>query len=80
MVEAPQGQQQDKLDNTLCLRRNKMRITLIANDGFMYTNGQACGKIVDLADCDTADNWYEISEEEYQNILNQSDIELKEEN
>lgn len=42
-----------------------MRKTLIAKDGYMLTNGEAFGKIVDLAEGDNGENWHEITETEY---------------
>jgi hypothetical protein len=46
-----------------------MRRTLIAKDGFIYTNGEVYAKIVDLAEGDKTENWHEITESEYQEIL-----------
>ncbi len=46
-----------------------MRKTLIAKEGFIYTNGDAYAKIIDLAEDDRAENWYEITESEYEEIL-----------
>ena len=48
-----------------------MRKTLIAKNGFIYTNGKVYAKIVDLAEGDKEENWYEITDEEYQEILSQ---------
>lgn len=41
------------------------RVVLTASDGMVYTNGTDGGKIVYLAEGQTADGWYEISEAEY---------------
>ena len=58
-----------KLDNSLRIRGDNMRKTLIAKEGFVYTNGNAYAKILDLAEGDKAENWYEITEMEYEEIL-----------
>lgn len=50
-----------------------MRKTLTAKDGFIYTNGEAYAKIIDLAEGDRAENWHEITEEEYQEILKEQE-------
>lgn len=42
---------------------------LQAKEGYIYTNGDAYGHVIDLGKNDSADNWHEISEEEYQKIL-----------
>ena len=46
-----------------------MRKTLTAKDGFIYTNGEVYAKIIDLGKNDKAENWHEITESEYQEIL-----------
>ena len=40
------------------------RIVLRASEGMMYTNGDGGGKVVYLAEGQTADGWYEVPEEE----------------
>lgn len=40
------------------------RIVLRASEGMMYTNGEGGGKVVYLAEGQTADGWYEVPEEE----------------
>lgn len=45
------------------------RIKLIASDGMILTNGTDYGREVFLADTEKADNWHEITEEEYAEIL-----------
>jgi hypothetical protein len=52
---------------------------LVATDGMMLTNGQTCGKTIYLGINDSPDNWYEITEEEYNNILSSFEEELIEE-
>lgn len=42
------------------------RIKLTASEGMIYTNGEAYGKTVYLGVNDKPENWYEITEEEYQ--------------
>lgn len=46
-----------------------MRKTLIARDGFIYTNGEVYAKIIDLAENANESDYHEITEEEYQEIL-----------
>lgn len=43
-------------------------IKLVATEGMILTNGQAYGKEVFLSNTDSADNWHEITEEEYEEI------------
>lgn len=50
-----------------------MRKTLIAKEGFIYTNGNSFAKVVDLAIGNNGENWYEITEEEYQEILKEQE-------
>ncbi len=39
-------------------------MTLIADEGKVYTNGTVYGKTIDLGVSDSPDNWYQISENE----------------
>ena len=48
-------------------------IKLIASDGMILTNGEAYGKEVYLGTGDSPDNWYEITEEEYNAIANENE-------
>lgn len=48
------------------------RIKLTASDGKVLTNGTDYGREIYLADTENSANWYEITEEEYEEI--QSDI------
>lgn len=41
------------------------RVVLTASDGMVYTDGSIGGKIVYLAEGETADKWYEIPENEF---------------
>ena len=42
---------------------------LIASDGMVLTNGQAYGKTIFLGINDRAENWREITDEEYERIM-----------
>ena len=44
---------------------------IIAEDGKMLTNGDAFGKEIYLGKNDKIENWYEITEEEYNRIIEQ---------
>lgn len=39
-------------------------MTLVADEGKVYTNGTVYGKTIDLGVSDSSDNWYQISENE----------------
>lgn len=55
------------------------RIKLTATDGYVLTNGEVYGKEIYLGVNDKADNWHEITEEEYAEILKAEEtIEVKE--
>lgn len=41
----------------------------MASDGFVLTNGEVYGKIIYLGVNDSPDNWHEITEEEYAEIV-----------
>jgi hypothetical protein len=43
-------------------------IMLEASEGHILTNGKSYGKVVALGSTDSADNWYEITLEEYNEI------------
>lgn len=45
------------------------RITLTARDGYIYTNGESYGRIIYLAVGANPDDWHEITDAEYQAIL-----------
>ena len=44
-------------------------VKLVAADGMILTNGEAFGKEVYLGKNDNPENWHEITEEEYEAIL-----------
>lgn len=41
---------------------------LYAKDGYMLTNGEVYGKIIDLGSKDSKENYYEITIEEYEEL------------
>lgn len=45
------------------------RIVLIADEGMILTNGKTYGKHIVLGDWDKAENYHEITEEEYNEIM-----------
>jgi hypothetical protein len=47
----------------------KERITLYADDRMILTDGEIYGKIIHLAEDKDKDSFYEITEEEYNNIM-----------
>jgi hypothetical protein len=47
------------------------RTILKAKDGYVYTNGVDYGKIIYLANGVSADDYHEITDEEYNKILEQ---------
>ena len=44
-------------------------ITIIANEGMVLTNGESYVKKIYLGINDNPNNWYEITIEEYQNLI-----------
>ena len=50
-------------------------IKLTASEGFVLTNGRAYGRTVYLGKNDRAENWYEITKEQYDAILEAADEE-----
>ena len=51
----------------------KIRKTIYADAGKVVTNGEIYGKSVFLAKGVSEDDFYEISDEEYQNILKEKE-------
>ena len=51
---------------------------LTASDGMVLTNGEAFGKEIYLGVNDSADNWHEITEDEYNNILAEQEADIEE--
>ena len=51
---------------------------LTASDGMVLTNGEAFGKEIYLGVNDSADNWHEITEDEYNNILAEQEAAINE--
>lgn len=39
---------------------------LLARNGYVFTNGTAYGKVIELGCGDKAENWREITQEEYE--------------
>lgn len=50
------------------------RVKLKATEGMIYTNGETYGREIFLGTGDSPDNWWEITEAEYEKI-----VELKKE-
>lgn len=50
---------------------------LTASDGMVLTNGEAYGKEVYLGKNDKAENWHEITDAEYQAILEEQEKEAQ---
>ena len=51
------------------------RTILTANEGMVLTDGHAYGKTIFLAEGASADNWREITEEEYRATMESEDAE-----
>ena len=48
------------------------RIKMIATDGMIYTNGDTYGREIFLGNGDSPDNWWEITEAEYNKITEEA--------
>jgi hypothetical protein len=55
----------------------KTRTVLYADDGKVLTNGEIYGTQIFLADGESADDYYEISVEEYEEILRAQDDDIQ---
>lgn len=42
---------------------------LVAKEGYIFTNGEAYGYTIELGCGDKTENWREITEEEYQEMV-----------
>lgn len=51
----------------------KTKITLIADEGKILTNGKIYGRMIFLADGTSEEGFYEITEAEYQKILEEQE-------
>ena len=61
------------------MTETKINITkLTAAEGMVLTNGEAYGKEVYLGKNDKAENWHEITDAEYQAILEEQEKEAQE--
>lgn len=49
-------------------------VKLVAAEGMILTNGEAFGKEVYLGKNDKPENWHEITEEEYEAILQAEEV------
>lgn len=54
-------------------------INLTASEGMTLTNGEAYGKTIYLGRNDSPENWHEITDAEYEEILKAQESEVKEE-
>lgn len=61
------------IETTITLRK------LTATDGFVLTDGDVYGKEIYLGKNDKAENWHEITDAEYAEILAKQEAEMKEE-
>ena len=51
----------------------KTRTILYADEGKVLTNGEVYGKTIYLAEGQSEESFYEITNEEYENIINQEE-------
>ena len=52
-----------------------MQITIIADEGKWLTDGENYGKTISLAEGVSVDNYYEITDEEYEIIMKEKESE-----
>ena len=50
---------------------------IYAKEGFIFTNGDVYGYVIDLGSKDNEKNWYEITIAEYEIILKEEEEELQ---
>ena len=51
----------------------KTRLILYAEEGMILTNGEAYGKEIYLGQNDVPENWHEITDAEYEEVLKQQE-------
>jgi hypothetical protein len=52
------------------MKITKIEMTKIeATDGMILYNGETMGKVIFLGSCDSVENWWEITEEQYKKTL-----------
>ena len=57
------------------MRKNSITINrLTASEGHILTDGENYGRIVYLAQGDNGEKWHEITEAEYQKILEEAEV------
>lgn len=55
-----------------------MRVNLIADEGYIYTDGENYGRIILLENGRSAEDFYQISIEEYENKMIEMEGEINE--
>ena len=55
------------------------RIILLSGEGKIWTNGEIYGKQIYLAEGVSDDDFYEITDEEYENIMSNIELEMEDE-
>lgn len=58
-------------------KETNTRITLIAREGHVLKNGDKYAKIAYLARGDEGNEWYEITDKEYAEIMKAQEIEIE---
>lgn len=53
------------------------RVKLTADEGMVLTNGGVYGRVVYLGAGDSPDNWHEITDEEYADILAEQERQME---